>query len=313
MLTLRQIEVIRAIMVTGTIVGAARLLNVSAPGISRLMKYTEQAVGLRLFDRRGGRYTPAPVANAIFEQINATFKKVEDLQYTIANVKRGRSQWLRIGSVPSIANVMVPRAIQQVRRKYASLLVDVNILKIEEAIDYLLLDKGDVVAVSSRFDHPSVVLEPLATGELFCIVPPDHALARRRSISAAEIVRHPLIGIDPSDPYGAIMAEIFKRQHLAYEISIKARFGTTVCALVKAGLGIAVIDQFTIAHETVPGVKVLRIEEPTNFQTYVAMKSGRAPSAFEHSFIELLRGEMHDVVRPPKLSPDDRVPRAGRS
>jgi DNA-binding transcriptional LysR family regulator len=31
MLTLRQIEIIRAIMVTGTVAGAARLLNVSSP------------------------------------------------------------------------------------------------------------------------------------------------------------------------------------------------------------------------------------------------------------------------------------------
>ncbi len=311
MLTLRQIEVIRAIMVTGTIAGAARLLNVSAPGISRLMKYTEQAIGLRLFDRRGGRYTPAPVANAVFEQINATFKKVEDLQYTIANVKRGRSQWLRIGSVPSIGNVMVPRAIRQVRRRYANLLVDVSILKIEEAIDYLLLDKGDAVAVSSRFDHPSIEFEPLATGELFCIVPDGHPLATRRSIPAAEIVRHPLIGLDPSDPYGAIMAGIFKRQRLSYEISIKARFGTTVCALVKAGLGIAVIDPFTIAHDGAPGVKVLRIDEPTTFQTYVAMRTGRSASAFERSFIELLREEMRDVVAKPALNPAGRIPKGG--
>ena len=57
-LTLRQIEVIRAIMVTGTIAGAADLLNVSAPGISRLMKYTESALGLRLFHRHGGRFLP---------------------------------------------------------------------------------------------------------------------------------------------------------------------------------------------------------------------------------------------------------------
>lgn len=48
MITLRQIEVIRAVMVTGTIVGAARLLSVSAPGISRLMKYTEDTLGFRL-------------------------------------------------------------------------------------------------------------------------------------------------------------------------------------------------------------------------------------------------------------------------
>lgn len=38
MLTLLQIKVIRAILVTGT---AARLLNVSSPGISRVMKHAE--------------------------------------------------------------------------------------------------------------------------------------------------------------------------------------------------------------------------------------------------------------------------------
>ncbi len=41
MLTLRQIEVIRAIVVTGSVGGAARLLNVSSPGISRVMKHAE--------------------------------------------------------------------------------------------------------------------------------------------------------------------------------------------------------------------------------------------------------------------------------
>ncbi|MDU2928864.1 MAG: LysR family transcriptional regulator, partial [Bradyrhizobium sp.] len=40
MMTLRQVEVIRAVMVTGTINGAARLLKVSAPGVTRLVKYT---------------------------------------------------------------------------------------------------------------------------------------------------------------------------------------------------------------------------------------------------------------------------------
>ena len=59
MLTLRQIEVIRAIMVTGTVGGAARLLNVSSPGISRIMKHAERrSVGVKLFSRRGGRYSP---------------------------------------------------------------------------------------------------------------------------------------------------------------------------------------------------------------------------------------------------------------
>jgi DNA-binding transcriptional LysR family regulator len=89
MLTLRQIEAIRAIMVTGSVDGAARLLNVSSPGISRVMKHAEASVGVKLFSRRGGRYTPTPQANAIFNQINSVYGKVEDLQFVISRIKRG--------------------------------------------------------------------------------------------------------------------------------------------------------------------------------------------------------------------------------
>src|SRR5471032_829454 len=65
MMTLRQVEVIRAVMVTGTIGGAAKLLNVSAPGISRLVKYTEKSLGIRFFQRQNGRYFSTPEAQNI--------------------------------------------------------------------------------------------------------------------------------------------------------------------------------------------------------------------------------------------------------
>ena len=49
------------------------------------------------------------------------------------------------------------------------------------------------------------------------------------------------------------MSDIFRRRKLSYDMIIRARFGTTVCALVRAGLGIAVIDQFTVAHGSMHG------------------------------------------------------------
>ena len=60
-MTLRQVEVVRAVMMTGTITGAATLLGVSAPGVSRLVKHTEESLGLRLF-------VPAVEPGPIFEQ-----------------------------------------------------------------------------------------------------------------------------------------------------------------------------------------------------------------------------------------------------
>ena len=309
MLTLRQIEVIRAIIVTGTIGGAARLLNVSSPGISRVMKHAESAIGLRLFIRRQGRYIPTPEAKDIFSQINAVYDKVEDLHFVIRRLESGAISELKIGSAPSIANVMVPRAIKRVREKYPKLLIDVDILKMEETIDYLLLGKGEVVAISYKFDHPLLTFEPLARGKLFCIVPDNHELAQQKRVTAAEISKYPLIGIDPEDPYGRIMAGIFAKRSLSYDVTIRARFGTTVFALVKHGLGIAVLDEFTVAEMPVSGVCRIPIAEPTEFQTYFAYRKDATLSSFCEYFISALRAEMQgkDGQEGPQTAPRGRA------
>ena len=292
MLTLRQIEVIRAIMVTGTIAGAAELLNVSAPGISRLMKYSEDMLGVRLFNRRHGRYVPTPEARNIFDLLDNVYRKVEDLQVAVDRLGKGEGRELCFASVPSIANVMVPRAIVPLRRQFPDLRIDINILKIEEAIDYLLLARGEVVAISSRFDHSIIDFVPLATGRLLCIVPTGSELAERTSIKPSEIVEHPLIGINPNDPYGRIMTDIFRREGLEFRMDIKVRFGTTVASLVAAGLGLAIIDEFTVAHGKLPNVKCLEIEAESTFHTYVAYRNDVALSVYAEAFIDLLRAEM---------------------
>lgn len=292
MLTMRQIEVIRAIMVTGSIAGAARLLNVSAPGISRLMKYSEDSLGVRLFDRRAGRYVPTSEARNIFDLLDTLHRKIDDLQSAIADLGRGKSQELCIASVPSIANVMVPRAIARVRQRYPDLGLDVNILKIEEAIDYLLLGRGELVAISSRFDHPLIEFELLASGKLLCIVPETSSLADREKITPKEMAEHPLIGINPKDPYGAIMAGMFTSNGLDYRMNVKARFGTTVCSLVAAGLGIAIIDEFTVAHGMVRGLKRLEIDADSIFHTYIAYRKDLPLSVYAEHFLDILRQEM---------------------
>lgn len=295
MLTLRQIEVVRAIILTGTIAGAARLLNVAQPGISRTMKHLEDQLRIKLFVRKGGRYVPSPEAVNIFEQIHEVHKKIEDLQFTIGQLERGRDVELSFGSVPSIANVMVPRAIADIKRRYPDLRLDIDILKIEDAIDYLMLGRGEFVVMSYRFDHPAILFEPLAQGHLVCIVSRDHPFATRAAVRADEIAGCPLIGIDPKDPYGGIMAGIFAREKLRYEIAIRARFGTTVVALVKQNLGAAVIDVFTVA-DAGSDVAIVPIAEPTTFQTYIARRSDVALSSFAESLVASLRRIMIETA-----------------
>ncbi|WP_300758084.1 LysR family transcriptional regulator, partial [Janthinobacterium sp.] len=54
-ITLRHIEVFRAIMTTGSVTGAATMLHTSQPTVSRELARMELVTGLNLFERQGGR------------------------------------------------------------------------------------------------------------------------------------------------------------------------------------------------------------------------------------------------------------------
>jgi DNA-binding transcriptional LysR family regulator len=90
------------------------------------------------------------------------------------------------------------------------------------------------------------------------------------------------------------MAGIFSNHALSYEVTIRARFGSTVCALVTNGLGVAIIDEFTLAADNWPNLQALEIVEPTAFQTYIAYRKDTTLSSYCEYFVSSLRGHMEN-------------------
>jgi len=93
------------------------------------------------------------------------------------------------------------------------------------------------------------------------------------------------------------MAGLFASHDLHYEVTIRARFGSTVCALVSHGLGIAIVDEFTLAADQWPRLRAVDITEPTVFQTYIAHRKDVSLSSHAARFVAALRGEMEAVTR----------------
>ncbi|MBC8158667.1 MAG: LysR family transcriptional regulator [Alphaproteobacteria bacterium] len=296
MLTLRQIEVIRAIMVAGTVNGAAELLGVSAPGVSRVMKHAEGMLGIRLFSRRHGRFTPTPEARDIFGQINEVHRKVEDLGFAVDRLKRGDSSVFSFATVPSISQSILPRSVRRMRDKFPGLQMRIDTVKIEEAVDYLLLKKGELAALSYKLDHAGLLFRPLATGTLIAVVPEGHVLAQRSEVSMKELAAYPLIGFDPQDPYGNVLAKAFVDNAIPIDLSIQVRFAHTVFGMVRQNLGVAVIDEFSAAERTLPGIVRLPIVEPTTFTAYAAVNAELPETIFAEEMIRLLSEEMRQAV-----------------
>lgn len=291
-LTLRQVEVVRAVMIAGTIQGAANLLHVSAPGISRLVKHTEESLGFRLFDRRSGVFVPAPEAHAIFAMLNQVYHQVENLNAAVSSVQKGEDFVLSFASAPSIAQFIAARAIRGIRARFPDLRIDLNILKIEETLDYLLLERGEVVFMSSPVENPAVVSTPLAQGRVVAIVPEGHELAGADSVSVRDLVRFPFIGVDTGDPYGDILARPFREAGLELRHTMRGRFAQTVVSLVRHGLGVALIDEFSVAEVYMPGVIRLPLREKASITAWSVQKSGRQLTSFAEFAIERFRQEL---------------------
>jgi DNA-binding transcriptional LysR family regulator len=296
-LTLRQVEVIRAVMLTGSIAGAASHLNVSAPGISRLVKHAEESLRIRLFERKGGVFLPAPEARAVFDQIHEVYSKVEGLDTAIANLTSGARAALAFGAAPSVAQFITARVCVGVRKRFPDLHIDLNVLKFEETVDYLLLERGELVAMSSAFSHPSLDCEEIGVGELVAVAPEGHPLASRSRVSVRDLVREPLIGVSPEDPYGAVIATPFRAARVEYRLAIRARFTQTVVSLVQHGLGVAVIDEFSVAGTQMPGLARIPLEDAPEIRIYAIAKRGRALSAYAEVAKERLREEFRAAVR----------------
>lgn len=71
---LRHMEVFRAVMLTGSINAAAKLLYVSQPAVSKLVSHIETTLDLRLFERSKSRLIPTAEAHALFREIEQVYQ-----------------------------------------------------------------------------------------------------------------------------------------------------------------------------------------------------------------------------------------------
>src|SRR5690606_38915260 len=86
-LNIRQIEAFRAVMLSGSVVGAAKLLNVTQPGVSRTIGHLELHLGYELFERRGRRIFPTPEAEALYREVERLYVGVEQIGQAAMDIR----------------------------------------------------------------------------------------------------------------------------------------------------------------------------------------------------------------------------------
>jgi len=289
MLSFRQIEVFRAVMIAKTVSGAARLLNVSQPGLSRMLKYTDDKLGFELFDRTSGRLVPTKEAIELFRDVELIYKRIEGLEFKIKKLEKGEDVVFKIGSSPSLGRYVIPNVLGKLNDKFSNLIIQYDILSVQQMPDYLIQEKGEYVVGVFPINHPNIISTKFGSEPLVCVLPADHDLAGEDVISLASMEGYPLISFRADTPHGSLIASAYKEAKIERNVTTYVRFAETACSLVKNGLGIAIIDGFTAMGETGDGLIIKKVEPSRNINIYAHRSKFGSRSKFAKIFETELR------------------------
>lgn len=283
-LSLRQIEVFRAVMLSGSINGASRMLNVSQPSLSRVVRRMEDVLGFRLFERAQGRLIPTEEAGALINLVSRVYRQLDEIDDAIERLTTGDGGQFRLGSTGSPGRCLVPRAIASISKKLPGLRFQVDVLLFDQIIDYLLFKRGECVVSIFPIRHPLIATKPIATGELVALVPQHHALAGREQAALSELSNDALVSFGPDTPHGAIVMQMFRTQKITPRLTTVIRHVETAIGLVASGAGVAILDEFSVADRSTLPVSILRIRRALPVHIHLSVNKDVVHSHFYKKF-----------------------------
>jgi DNA-binding transcriptional LysR family regulator len=293
MLTLRQIEVFRAVMTAKSFIGAARLLRVAQPTVTNVVARIEDRLGIPLFLRQGGRIYPTAEAISILSEIDRAFVQLEQAVLRVDKVARNESGVLRLGAAPSIGRRLVPAVLGGWLGRQADLSIQLDILSVARVLDYVLHGTGDCAVSIFPIAHGAIRSERVGHARLVCVLP--HAMARSLGpvIRPRDLDGQPLITFEAHTAHGNAIARFLQsdgaspgRTHLVLRVA------ETAVGLAEAGLGIALVDEFSALSADREKLTVRPVAFDPAFDIYLHINHERPISQFTRSFRQELIGHL---------------------
>lgn len=242
-LNLRQIEVFHAIMVTGSLSEAGRMLCVSQPAVSRVLATAESRLKFLLFERVRGRLQPTPEAHRLFPEVAAIIAGVGHFNSVARSLAEGDEGTLDIVSSPSYSEWLMPRAIDRFRARHPEVHIRYRPLAFDALLPHMLMGRADL-CISSMAPPPSanLVAKEIGDGNILCAIPRRHPLANAELVTAPMLREQTLISYSSDTPFGELTSRFLDTAGVAPHIEIRST--PEALALVRQGVGVALVESF---------------------------------------------------------------------
>jgi len=291
-MNLRQFEVFHAIMRTGSVTGAARMLNVTQPSVSTVLKHCEAQLNFPLFNRVGGRLQPTSEAQALLPDIEAIFSRLAAVERLTQDLAGGRLGTLSVAAAFPIANGYLARAVGTFLAQRPGTRAALQSLTSPQVVDRVASREVELGVVHEPVVSSEVETELLVHASLECVMLNDHPLAQQDVVSVSALAEQPVITYLPQNLFRSYVDKALSQAGIAPPIVAQVSVSLTGIMLAQHGCGVAVVEPLMLRTMPFPKLVSRPLDPPITFETVLVRPRGTPDSTLLKCFVAHLRETM---------------------
>jgi len=291
----RQLEAFRMVMLRGSATGAAQALGITQPAVSRLLRDLEIRTGLTLFERRANVLVPTPEASLLLVEIERYTTGIAAIASFTQELRQRRRGMLSIAALPALAMSYVPRFVAGFVKGRDLDDVHLHGMPSHLVIDALLAGQFEIGIAAGQPDRPGLTAETIRA-DFVAAIPAGHRLTAKREIRPPDLAAEKMIAL--SDPLlvtysgSSVLGRISREQTV-----VTTPLSGIACELVSQGLGIAIVDPFSVSHYLDRGVVARPFRPGIRARFSIVTNAHRRVSAITREFIGAFQEHAERTVR----------------
>jgi len=245
---------------------AAETLHMTQPAVTFQVRQLEDHFDTRLFDRTHNRVALTEAGRKAYEYAEEIFSLYAEMENTVKELTGDVSGALTMGASTTIAEYMLPALLRGFTMEFPDINLKLNVSNTEGIVSMVENSMIDLGVVEGPVANKNLLVEVCRIDQLVVVVPTNHDLAERKSITMEEVMEHPFICREEgSGTREVIMDHMVKLGLDRNNLNVSLELGSpeSIKGAVEAGMGISIASIATLEKELQLGTLVaIKLDPP---------------------------------------------------